>query len=144
MSDKRYIDVTGLTGVIVPMPTGVVWIGTAGGQVRDEPGLEGIFIPYELKLGRGSHPLTNVFNTASYDETLAQEFLEGAQAAEDFTAIDSESADRASLGRYSNYMAEAWLPVRIKLVPANNLLSSVADLVAILVWKNSILQPAET
>ena len=134
---KLYIDVTGQSGLVVPMETGVVWTTTSGGVNRDEPGLEGIFVPLEFDASR-SMVLYNVFQPNYRHTPTSDQFLErvGLKDSES-GSLESLEEDDLALGRYKRHLAEAWLPVRVVERPFIRILRPLAGMPAILTWKNS-------
>lgn len=141
---KLFMHEGDLLGLIVLMPSGVIFSNQTGGTMCAHPDAEGIYVPLYLTGGRWPpvDQLTDVWNRhwGRYDGKLARKLIEHLGFKHILEAVKDEEKILPAWVDLQGW-GEAWVPVRIKELkadePHGELLKDFSGHYAILTYVNS-------
>lgn len=117
--------------VLVPHPSGVVWANQVGGVACLHPQAEGLLVFLPVALAEPD-PLQEFGRHQGYDTDRVMEFLTVNGIAEDFEPLSPEE-----FVVFGHYLAEAWVPVKIRGSGKIAALDPFQGRMAILTYENS-------
>lgn len=122
-------------GIIVPLPTKVVWTNQVGGTACSHPEVEGIFIP--ILFNAVSHfndymrRTSEVYTTEMVARINA--FLVECDLKDCFEAVPVDELNKEVF----DCIAEAWIPVKVLAYAKRELLLPFKGMTVVLTYRNS-------